>query len=56
MRHVERHILRCAQFVGVFLVLLQLFVTETASVGACCINLITVLCQFHHCIGRVQTS
>lgn len=34
MRHVERHVFRGTEFVGVFLVGLELLCTETAGIGA----------------------
>ena len=45
-----------AQFVGVLFILLQLFSTETAGIGAGCIYFVPVLGQFHHGVGGVETS
>ena len=49
MRHVERHVFRGTELVGVFLVGLELLCTETAGIGASGIYFIAFfLGQIHH--------
>ena len=49
MRHVERHVFRGTELVGVFLVGLELLCTETAGIGAGGIYFIAFfLGQIHH--------
>ena len=57
MRHVERHVLLCAQLVGVLFVLFQLLTAEPARVGTGGIYFIAFLLgKVHHCEGGVQPS
>ena len=53
---IECHIFHGAQLVGVLFVGFQLFGAESAGIGACRIDLITVLCEFHYGVGSIETS
>ena len=54
--NVKRHIFFRAKLIGVLLVGLQLFGAETTCVGACSVNVVAVVLQFHHSVGGVETS
>ena len=56
MGHIECDILHSTQLIGVLFVLLQLFLAEAASIGACCVNVPAVLGQLHNGVGGVKTS
>ena len=57
LRHVERHVLRGAELVGVLFVGLELFGAEAARVGAGGIYFVALLLgEVHDRVGRVQTA
>ena len=56
LRDIECHVFHCAQFVGVFFVLLQLFSAESTGVSTCCVHFISVLCKLHDGVARVKTA
>ena len=56
MCNVERHIFFRAKLIGVLLVGLQLLGAETTCVGACSVNVVAVVLQFHYSVGGVETS
>ena len=53
---IEGDISLSAQLIGVLLVFLQLLVAETTRIGACGINIPSILGEFHNCVRGVESS
>ena len=54
--HVKGDISLCSELIGILLIFLELFLTESSCVGTSGIHVVTLFLQFHHCVRGVESS